>query len=161
MMQEGENLNQEPKFAEFDPSNHTWRGVEPRQYKDSTGDVLNWQGVTRHTLLRPEAGEAAFEVRYFEIAPHGFSSLEKHNHIHAVTILRGRGRVLIGNTLYEAKPLDFFYIPPQVPHQFLNDGTEPFGFMCVVNVERDRPQPLSPEELNQVRHVLKDALAHQ
>jgi len=33
------------------------------------------------------------------------------------------------------------YIAPGDPHQFRNDeGDEPFGFLCIVNAERDRPQ---------------------
>ena len=34
------------------------------------------------------------------------------------------------------------YVSPDDPHQFRNpeDATEPFGFLCIVNAERDRPQ---------------------
>ena len=37
---------------------------------------------------------------------------------------------------------DVIYVAPNDPHQFRNpdDATEPFGFLCIVNAERDRPQ---------------------
>jgi hypothetical protein len=33
---------------------------------------------------------------------------------------------------------------PATPHQFRNSdrNTEPFGFLCIVNAERDAPQPV-------------------
>jgi hypothetical protein len=33
------------------------------------------------------------------------------------------------------------YIAPNDPHQFRNpeEAGEPFGFLCIVNAERDRP----------------------
>ena len=36
---------------------------------------------------------------------------------------------------------DVIYVAPNDPHQFRNpdDTTEPFGFLCFVNAERDRP----------------------
>jgi quercetin dioxygenase-like cupin family protein len=36
---------------------------------------------------------------------------------------------------------DVVYVAPNDPHQFRNaeDATEPFGFLCIVNAERDTP----------------------
>ena len=36
---------------------------------------------------------------------------------------------------------DVIYVAPDDPHQFRNpqNSTEPFGFLCIVNAERDRP----------------------
>ena len=130
-----------------------WEGVEPRAYKEQAAGEggLGWRGVTRHTLFGRDGEPAAFEVRYFEIEPHGYSTLEQHEHVHAVTIVRGRGKVLVGDRVYDAEPMDFFYIPPRTAHQFVNDGEEPFGFLCVVDRERDRPQPLDAETLARLR----------
>lgn len=156
------SLESGQRYFPFDDANFRWHGIQPREYKDKESDSFNWRGVTRHTLLKQSNGPAAFEVRYFEVAPQGYSSLEKHEHIHAVLILRGKGRVLLGDSVYPAKAMDFFYIPSETAHQFINDGTEPFGFLCIVNLQRDRPRPLSPNELAAVQSLLassQDSLA--
>jgi quercetin dioxygenase-like cupin family protein len=127
--------------AAFDRSAFRWEGVAERPYKHGGG----WQGVERHVLAGP--ADAAFETRYFEIAPGGYSSLEKHEHVHVVMPLRGRGRALIGSEVVELAPFDVVETPPLAPHRWVNAGAEPFGFLCTVDAERDRPQPLSDEEL--------------
>jgi hypothetical protein len=38
-------------------------------------------------------------------------------------------------------------VGPLVPHQFVNRGTESFGFFCVVSTVRDFTQKVSAEEL--------------
>src|SRR6266487_2592763 len=75
------------KFSGF-----RWDGVPVREYK--TGDVP-YRDVTRQTLLGEAAGEEpfGFVTRYFEIQPGGYSTLERHQHPHAVVVIRGRGRV--------------------------------------------------------------------
>jgi len=80
-----------------------------------------------------------FHLRYFEIAPQGFSSYERHEHEHVVICVRGRGEVKIGKRRHAVEGLDMIYIAPNTPHQFLNTEAEPFGFFCIVNAERDRP----------------------
>lgn len=127
----------------FDPATFRWEGIEPRPYKDDPGAArgMGWRGVSRQTLVRE-----AFEVRYFEIAPGGYSSLEKHAHVHAVFAARGHGRVLIGREVVDLRPLDLVRTPPWAPHRWVNAGDEPFGFLCTVDANRDRPQPLDDDE---------------
>jgi quercetin dioxygenase-like cupin family protein len=118
-----------------------WLGVAPTAYK---ADAEHHRGVMR-TALIGEAGEKmAFHVRYFEIAPGGFSTLEQHEHIHAVVILRGKGEVVLGDVVHELGFGDTVYVAPQEAHQFRNaSGEEPFGFLCMVDAERDRPVVLA------------------
>ena len=60
----------------------------------------------------------AGELRYFEIAPGGYSTLERHEHVHAVMILRGQGRCLVGGEVRSVAPLDLVSVPPMTWHQF-------------------------------------------
>ena len=85
-----------------------------------------------------------FHVRYFEIAPGGFTTYEKHQHEHVVMPLRGMGEAHIGGDVHPVGPGDVIYVAPGDPHQFRarKGSAEPFGFLCVVNAERDRPEPL-------------------
>jgi quercetin dioxygenase-like cupin family protein len=131
----------------FDPTSFRWEGVEEKAYKAGPG----WKGVTRHTLARAGEIRAGFETRYFELEPGAYSSLEKHRHVHLVIALRGVGRALIGDRIYELAPFGAAYVPPLAPHRWLNAGREPFGFLCTVDGERDRPVPLDDDEWERLR----------
>ena len=106
----------------------------------STGDVASFRGISRRVLASP--APAAFEVRYFEIERDGYSAFERHAHVHVVVCFRGRGRVRLGDEVHEVGYGDVVYVAPDEPHQFLNPYSEPFGFLCIVDRERDRPVPM-------------------
>lgn len=131
----------------FDRATFSWVGVPAQVYKhgDAGRSGLGWRDVVRHTLAGGDA--LAFQLRYFEIGPDGFSSLEKHAHAHTIVVLRGRGRVVAGREVFAVEPFDLVVIPPATPHQFVNAGTEPFGFLCPVDAERDTPQAVSGDEI--------------
>jgi quercetin dioxygenase-like cupin family protein len=137
-----------PTKFPFNPSTFRWTGVEPQAYKFSLGDVqgMGWRDVTRFTLVGPGAWPVAFELRYFELAPGGYSSFEKHQHPHIVVALRGQGRAVVGGEIFSLDPFDIVHVPPHTPHRWLNEGREPFGFLCPVDAHRDSPQPLTAEE---------------
>jgi quercetin dioxygenase-like cupin family protein len=61
--------------------------------------------------------------------------------------IRGRGRALVGREVVEMAPFDVVETPPLAPHRWVNAGDEPFGFLCTVDAQRDRPQPLSEDEV--------------
>jgi len=130
-------------FFGFDPASFRWEGVSESAYKDDPGAArgMAWRGISRHTLVR-----GSFEVRYFELAPGGFSSLEKHAHEHAVVCVRGRGTALVGSAVHELRPLDLVRSGPWAAHRWVNAGDEPFGFLCTVEAQRDRPAPLDDAE---------------
>jgi ribulose-bisphosphate carboxylase large chain len=113
-----------------------WDGAPAEAYK---APADHWRDVLR-TSLAGERGEGtAFHVRYFEIAPGGFSSLEHHGHEHVVVVLRGRGEVRLGAATHALGFGDVVYVAPHEVHQFRNADDEPFGFLCVVDARRDRP----------------------
>ncbi len=116
-----------------------WADVDARSYKDGDGAFLD---VVRHTLLGGRSAEPdlAFEFRYFEVAPGGYSSLERHAHAHAVMIVKGRGTVRLGDQVEPVQPLDVIYVAPHEVHRFEAHDTESLGFVCVVDRERDRPE---------------------
>ncbi len=132
-----------PLIARFDPAKFRWAGIAPRPYKPPQGSAPAWKGVERFVLVGAAGEPTAFQLRYFEIAPRGFSSHERHRHAHAVLVIRGHGRLRLGNTVRRVGPMDFVYIPPNTPHQF-RAGAEPFGFLCPVDAVRDRPRPARP-----------------
>jgi ribulose-bisphosphate carboxylase large chain len=117
-----------------------WADAVVTHYKDEPGP---WQSVTRTVLFDSDA--ARFQGRYFEIAPGGCTSLERHQHEHFVVVLRGSGRVFLHGEWHDVAPLDAICVHSQEPHQFANPHSEPFGILCVVDRDRDVPVPLAPE----------------
>lgn len=123
--------------------NFRWDGVKPKGYKASDP---RWHGVVRHSLLGQHEG-TPFHVRYFEVEPGGFTTLECHEHQHVVVTIRGKGRVRLGESWEEIGFGDVVYVARHEAHQFRAAGEEPLGFLCIVAARRDRPVPLeSPDD---------------
>ncbi len=120
-----------------------WEGVELHPYKEL--DSAPFKAISRQTLFSDP--RLLGELRYFEIEPGGYSTLERHEHMHAVLILRGQGTCLVGTTVHGLRPHDLVTIAPMTWHQFRASAGEPLGFLCLVNSERDRPQLPSPADL--------------
>lgn len=117
-----------------------WTGVKDEQYKEASG---GWARIIRRVLVGGRGESARFHVRYFEIAPGGYSSLEHHRHEHVVICVKGKGRVRMGRTARTLQFLDTVYIAPDAVHQLANPYREPFGFLCIVNARRDRPKVIT------------------
>ncbi len=127
--------------------NFRWAKVDLLAYKEEGS--APFAGITRQILFAdPLLG---CELRYFEIAPGGHSTLERHEHVHAVVILRGTGRCLVGARVAAVGSHDLVHIPPMTWHQFRADGSEALGFLCMVNAKRDKPQLPSEAELAVLR----------
>jgi quercetin dioxygenase-like cupin family protein len=124
-----------------------WKDVESRAYKEDGAAVF--RDITRQTLFATD--QLSCELRYFEMEPNGHSTLECHQHVHAVMILRGRGEVLVGHAVQAAETYDLVTIPSMTWHQFRATRGEPFGFLCMVNADRDRPRVPTEAEIQALR----------
>jgi quercetin dioxygenase-like cupin family protein len=113
-----------------------WEGVDVREYKQEGS--APFRDVTRQVLF--EAQDLPAQLRYFEVAAGGWTTLERHQHVHAVMVIRGEGRALVGDQAYDIKLHDLVSVPPMTWHQFHAGPQEPLGFLCLVSSERDRPQ---------------------
>jgi S-methyl-1-thioxylulose 5-phosphate methylthiotransferase len=132
---------------------YRWEGVEELPYKDD-GRAL-FKSITRQVLFADPQLDG--ELRYFEMAPGGFSTLERHEHMHAVLILRGRGHCLVGEEVSAIETRDLITVPAMTWHQFRATRGEPLGFLCMVNAARDKPQLPSPEDLAKLERNAKIA----
>jgi len=99
--------------------------------------------VTRQVLFETEDTE----LRYFEVEPGGYTSLERHAHAHAVMAVRGCGRCLVGDQIHELARNALVTVPPETWHQFRAGEVEPLGFLCLVPRERDAPRRPDGAEL--------------
>ena len=114
-----------------------WSNRESTPYKDA--DDLAFKGVRRVELVGRFGERTRCDLRYFEVEPGGFTSLEKHLHTHIVIGARGTGLLTMGNRRIALNPMDVVYLQPLEVHQLHNETEEPFGFLCIVDHERDRP----------------------
>jgi quercetin dioxygenase-like cupin family protein len=135
-----------PPFRSHDAA-HRWRGVDIQAYKQEGS--APFRDVTRQTLFDDATLDC--QLRYFEVAPGGHTTLERHEHAHAVVIQRGAGRCLIGDTIYDVAPFDLVHVPPHTWHQFRANADAPLGFLCMVNAKRDRPELPRAEDLARLR----------
>ena len=124
-------------------ADYRWDGVEERPYKEDARALF--KAVTRQVLFSDPGMQG--ELRYFEVAPGGYSTLERHEHMHACLVLRGRGHCLVGSQVRSIATRDLVTVPAMTWHQFRATAGEPLGFLCMVNAERDKPQLPTAEEL--------------
>ncbi|MBD5657742.1 MAG: cupin domain-containing protein [Candidatus Eremiobacteraeota bacterium] len=124
-----------------------WEGVEHEGYVP--GVPTN---VVRHTLIGARKDDTSDpgptnELRYFELPAGSVTRLEKHEHEHYVIVGHGVGHAIVGDAVREVRPRDVVYVGPFEPHQFVNRGSDSFGFFCLVSSVRDFSQELDPAEL--------------
>ena len=115
----------------------SWLGRSKSPYKEQQN--VDFQGISRQELIGQFGEQTAFDLRYFEIEPNGYSSFEQHAHTHAIICVRGQGRLILDGDDFLLNPLDIGYVGPNDPHELRNTGNEPFGFLCIVDHDRDRP----------------------
>jgi|SRR5579883_1524080 len=135
------DIEQQPAFRAF--HDYRWDDVACLPYKED--GLAPFKAISRQVLFaEPKLG---CELRYFEMAAGGYSTLERHEHMHAVMILRGHGQCLVGDAVRQIKPFDLVTIPSWTWHQFRATDGAPLGFLCMVNAMRDRPQLPTEQEL--------------
>jgi len=128
-----------------------WDGVEVLAYKQD-GDAP-FRDVTRQVLF--DGRDLPTQLRYFEVAAGGWTTLERHEHVHAVMVIRGRGQCLVGEKAYDIGLHDLVSVPPMTWYQFHAAADEPLGFLCMVSTERDRPQLPGAGERDAISRPLK------
>jgi quercetin dioxygenase-like cupin family protein len=64
--------------------------------------------------------------------PGGGMPLHTNTVEHEQYVLRGTGRVRIGDEIFEVRKDDVVFIPAGTPHSYESIGEEPFEFLCVV-----------------------------
>lgn len=124
-----------------------WDHVDLLAYKEEGS--APFKSITRQLLFA--APELACELRYFEMAPGGHSTLERHQHVHAVMILRGHGQCMVAGEIRAVGPHDLVTIPPMAWHQFRAGPDQPMGFLCMVNAVRDKPQLPDADQMAALR----------
>lgn len=124
-----------------------WEDVAHMPYKQDGS--APFRDISRQVLFDDPA--LGCQLRYFEMDAGGYSTLERHEHAHAVMILRGHGDCLVGEEVRAIGPHDLVTIPAWTWHQFRAARGEPFGFLCMVNQSRDKPVLPTAEDLQELK----------
>jgi quercetin dioxygenase-like cupin family protein len=140
------DTEREPPFRAA-TNDFRWDGVTHMPYKQD--GTAPFKDISRQVLFDDPA--LSCQLRYFEMDAGGYSTLERHEHAHAVMILRGHGHCLVGNEVRPVGPHDLVSIPGMAWHQFRATEGEPFGFLCMVNHMRDKPQLPTDAQLKELR----------
>jgi quercetin dioxygenase-like cupin family protein len=78
--------------------------------------------VTVRWLITKDDGAENFAMRYFTVAPKGFTPYHHHDWEH----------VRIGDQSNELEKGIVILIPPNVKHQFTNTSAQPLRFLCMI-----------------------------
>src|ERR1700733_9429401 len=140
------DIEQPPNFRPA-KEGFRWEAVAHQPYKQDGS--APFKDISRQVLFHED--KLGCELRYFEMDAGGYSTLERHEHAHAVMILRGHGECLLGNEVVAVKQFDLVTIPSWQWHQFRATQGEPLGFLCMVNAQRDRPQLPTDDEMIRLR----------
>jgi quercetin dioxygenase-like cupin family protein len=99
------------------------------------GEGLRLQSGPGRDLIFKVTGEdtgGAFDYFIVEVAPHGGPPLHvHHNQEETIQVLKGQYKIRIGDEIFYCQEGGFAYLPPRVPHAFLNLTDEP-GEIVVV-----------------------------
>lgn len=134
-------------FKKFNTKEYTWDTVDTLVYKQ---DNSPFKDVTRQVLF-DGAWDIPCQFRYFEVKPGGYSTLEHHEHTHMVLIFRGQGQCLLGDDILDVNVGDYIEIKGGTIHQFRANKGDYLGFLCLVNVERDKVKVVEPNEIEEMK----------
>jgi quercetin dioxygenase-like cupin family protein len=116
-------------YFKGDANNYFWEGVNVREYGEE------FEGVTRQVFIGPEEDSNNFHMRYFRLEPGTHSNLERHPHEHGVLILHGYAKLQINKEYFDVRQNDAIFISGNDLHQFVVEGNEPLGFLCVIKAK--------------------------
>ncbi|KAJ3436757.1 oxalate-binding protein [Anaeramoeba flamelloides] len=75
-----------------------------------------------------------FALRRFEIQPGGSIGLHSHPQEHEIYVISGESCVITNGEEQKvvAKGGDVLYVPSNEPHDYYNNGSDTFTFLCVI-----------------------------
>lgn len=93
-------------------------------------------GVTKKIMIGPKDGYDGY-LRVFTVQAGGSSPYHSHPWFHANYILEGQGTIVIDGTEEPVRAGSVAYIPGGRKHHFVNTGSSPLKFICLVPPEGD------------------------
>lgn len=112
-----------------------FRSMLIRRPETTPGKPMTMDGVkdvTMRMMVGGDDGAPTFAMRHFTVEPGGHTPRHSHNYEHEVVVLNGSAKVEHGGEFHDVSRGDILMIEPNVTHQFVNHGDEPFQFLCFV-----------------------------
>lgn len=95
-------------------------------------------GVIKQILVGPEQGWDGWVMRLFEVSPGGSTPRHSHDWPHINYVIGGQGTLFLDGEEHSIEQESIAYVPAGREHQFLNRGTVPLRFICIVPEEGDK-----------------------
>ncbi len=111
-----------------------------RRADEMDGRAMEMEGVkdvSMRMMVGRGDGAPNFAMRHFTVEPGGHTPRHAHNYEHEVYVLAGAGRAEHEGDMHEIRSGDVLFIEPNTVHQFVNTGSEPLSFICMVPVAFD------------------------
>lgn len=90
------------------------------------------RGVSKAVVISKNEGWKDNTMRVFRLEPGGHSPRHSHDWEHINYVISGRGKLRLGEQIFELAEKDFAFVPENTEHQFQNPFDEPFEFICIV-----------------------------
>ena len=88
--------------------------------------------VRKAVVISEKEGWSDHILRVFTIGPGGYTPRHAHDWEHINYIMKGRGKLRLGDEVHELKEKDFAVVPSNVEHQFENPYDTELEFICIV-----------------------------
>lgn len=85
------------------------------------------------SVKRVDFNAEVFDVRLVSIAPHRNTEHHRHAHESLLTVVKGKGRVLVGDFTVDAGPGDTVFVPRWAMHQTQNTTDETMELLAVTD----------------------------
>jgi quercetin dioxygenase-like cupin family protein len=93
------------------------------------------KNATIKALISPKEGWEGYVMRVIELAEGGYSPRHTHEWPHINYILEGRGILHIDGKDTAVEAGSYAYVPAGSRHQYKNEGSGKFRFICIVPEE--------------------------
>lgn len=105
----------------------SYKNVEAQEVADQEA-----KGVKIRAVITNKDGAPNFAMRVFEVEPQGYTPFHSHPWEHEIFIKSGEGKLAGEKATKNLSPGDVVFIAPGEKHQFVNTGSSPFEFLCLV-----------------------------
>ncbi len=96
------------------------------------------KNAVKKVLVSPKEGWEGYVMRVFDLGEDGYSPKHQHPWPHINYMISGKGILHIDGQDYEMEAGSYAFVPPNKIHQFKNNGSETFTFICIVPEEGDQ-----------------------
>jgi len=100
-------------------------------------DVEGAKGVAKSGLITASDASPTVAMRHFRLEPGGNTPWHAHDWEHVIYVLEGEGTLVTDGRETPFSAGDALLVEPNEEHNFVNRGSEPARFLCIVPLRGD------------------------